>query len=133
MSIVDDLARDLRDATDTRMLHIAWDALTLTVAATDALTWQDGIEPTAALGAAMAASAGRDLLPLPQEGTHPQLPATVDTALTGELARLLDELRPRLDRAGRAADHPDQVYALHACADRTAEAAACLRTMPVPG
>jgi hypothetical protein len=133
MSVVDTLARDLHNATDADLLRIAWDALTLTAEAADALAWHDGIEPAAALAAGSSASAARDLLPPPTAGAPPRLPDPLNTSLTDELAQLLDQLRQNLDRAGRATDQPDQVHALHACADRTGEAAACLRNLAVDG
>lgn len=129
MSVVEELSHGLKCADEARLLHIAWDVLTLTVQAADALTWKPEADPVAAMGAGIAASAGRDLLPLPQDGVRPALPDGSGIDFTRQLALLLDELHSRLDNAGRTANHPDQVYALHACADRAAEAAACLRSI----
>ena len=125
MSAVDILTRELQaDPDAAALLRVAWDTLTLTADVADALAWQDGVDAAAALAAANAAMAGRDLLPPPADG--PRLPGA-GPARAEDVALLLERLRERLDAAGRSAQDPDRVLRAHACADRAAEAAACLR------
>ncbi len=130
MFSIDTLRSDLSDTSGAgTVLRAAWDAFALAGAVARALAWREDTDPVAALSAAAAADAGRDLLPPPAEGSAPPLPGDVGPGLADGLAEVLDRVRQRLDEQGRAAEAPDDLYALHAAADRAGEAAACLRNL----
>ena len=119
-----ELSRELNSTDPERRLAAAWDIFDVAWRAADAAAEAEGSDEIAAFGAAIACTAGREMLPLPTHGSPCPLP---DTAAETQCAELLEQVAATLSADALAVSDPDLFVAMLKASDHARDAAACLR------